>query len=69
MNQSTEIQALINNIPLEPMMLSDELAESLIPILEALNRRMDELEAKEQQTANLASCLANREIKGMIKES
>lgn len=53
MNKSTEIQEMIKNLPVDPLALTDELAESLIPILEALNRRMDELEASQKQSQNV----------------
>lgn len=53
MKTSTEIQEMIKNIPLDPLALTDELAESLIPILEALNRRLDVLEANQKQSQNV----------------
>lgn len=57
MSKSSEIHDMIQTFDLGA---NTELANSkLLDILDAMNRRMDEIESGLQRTAIIASCLAN----------
>lgn len=57
MKASQEIHDMIQCFDLGAS--SERVASQLLDIAAALNRRMDEIEAANQRTANIASCLAN----------
>jgi hypothetical protein len=57
MSKSTEIHDMIQtfNLAGHPELVTSR----LLDILQAMNERMDEIEASLDRTANVASCLAN----------
>lgn len=59
MSKSTEIHDMIQTFPLDATESPELTASRLLDILDAMNRRMDEIESGHQRTANIASCLAN----------
>jgi len=56
-NKSQEIHDMIRTFELAGH--PERMASRILDILDAMNRRMDEIEAGHKRTADVASCLAN----------